>query len=103
VQGLQNVLGGYQCGSVYKSISDEAQATVTMAMYLRAGETPPSGLVNGTTKDTKASADIKSVLLTPVWVTSNNIQSTVIKDDFVKVSDICPAALAAACAAAKIS
>jgi D-xylose transport system substrate-binding protein len=103
VQGLQNVLAGYQCGSVYKSISVEAQAAVSMALFLRGGETPPSGLVNGTTKDTTANADVKSVLLTPVWVTSANIESTVIKDNFVKASDICPAALASACTAAKIS
>ncbi|MCL2582035.1 MAG: substrate-binding domain-containing protein, partial [Streptosporangiales bacterium] len=44
--GLQNILSGYQCGTVYKPIYDEAGATAALAMYLRAGQTPPSSLVN---------------------------------------------------------
>lgn len=102
-QGLQNIVAGYQCGSVYKPIYIEAQAAVAMALYLRAGQEPPASLVNGTTKDTTANADVKSVLLTPVWVTSKNIASTVVKDGFVKASDICTSALASACAAAGIA
>ena len=35
--GLQNVLSGYQCGTVYKPIYLEAQAAVALALYLRAG------------------------------------------------------------------
>lgn len=103
VQGLQNVVAGYQCGSVYKPIYLEAQAAAAMALYLRAGKTPPDALVNGTTKDTTANADIKSVLLSPIWVTTKNMQSTVVKDKFVKASDICSSDLASACSAAGIS
>ena len=51
--GLQNVLTGYQCGTVYKAIYKEAQAAVALAVYLRAGKTPPASLVNGTTMDTR--------------------------------------------------
>ena len=50
--GLQNILSGYQCGTVYKPIYLEAQAAVALALYLRDGKTPPAGLVNGTTEDT---------------------------------------------------
>ena len=49
--GLQNILKGYQCGTVYKPIYLEAQAAAALALYLRAGKTPPSSLVNATTKD----------------------------------------------------
>ena len=45
--GLQNILAGYQCGTVYKPIYLEAQAAVALAMFLRANKTPPSALVNG--------------------------------------------------------
>ena len=45
--GLQNVIAGYQCGTVYKPIYLEAQAAAALAMYLRAGVTPPAALVNG--------------------------------------------------------
>ena len=44
--GLQNVLSGYQCGTVYKPIYLEAQAAVALAMYLRAGKTAPASLLN---------------------------------------------------------
>ena len=52
--GLQNIISGYQCGTVYKPIYLEAQAAAALALYLRAGKTPPAGLVNGTVKDTTA-------------------------------------------------
>jgi D-xylose transport system substrate-binding protein len=103
-QGLQNVLANYQCGSVYKPIYLEAQAAAAMALYLRAGQTPPKSLVNGTTVDSTAKKNVPSVLLTPTWVTSANMNDTVIKDKFVKASDICTtAALKSACTAAGIS
>ena len=49
LEGLQNILAGYQCMTVYKPIYQEAQAAVALALYLRAGQKPPSGLVNGAT------------------------------------------------------
>jgi D-xylose transport system substrate-binding protein len=103
LSGLQNILKGYQCGTVYKPIYLEAQGAAAVALYIRAGQTPPSSLVNGTTKDTTANADIQSVLLTPVWVTSQNMASTVVKDGAVKTSELCVSAVASACSAAGIS
>jgi D-xylose transport system substrate-binding protein len=47
--GLQNILSGYQCGTVYKPIFEETQAAAALALYLRAGQTAPSSLLNGTT------------------------------------------------------
>jgi D-xylose transport system substrate-binding protein len=101
--GLQNILKGYQCGTVYKPIYLEAQAAAAIALYLRAGQTPPSALQNGTTQDTQANASVPSVLLTPIWVTSQNMASTVVKDGFRTKSDICISVVASACAAAGIS
>ena len=101
--GLQNILKNYQCGTVYKAVYLEAQAAAAAALYLRAGQTAPSALVNGTTKDSTANADVQSVLLTPVWVTSQNMASTVVKDGAVKASDLCIAAVASACSANGIS
>ena len=101
--GLQNILKNYQCGTVYKPIYLEAQAAAAQALYLRAGQTPPAALVNGTVQDSTAKASVNSVLLTPVWVTVANMESTVVKDGFRKASEICISALAAACTAASIS
>ena len=101
--GLQNILSGYQCGTVYKPIYLEAQAAVALAMYLRAGKTPPSALVNGATEDSQAHISVPSVLLTPEWVTTSNMNSTVIADQFVPAQQLCVGSYAAACKAAGIS
>jgi D-xylose transport system substrate-binding protein len=103
VSGLQNVLTGYQCGTVYKPIYLEAQAAAALAIYLRAGVEPPAGLVNGKTADSDAGTDVASTLLTPVWVTADNMKDTVVADKFVKVSDLCTSAVQAACTKAGIS
>ena len=100
--GLQNVLTGYQCGTVYKPIYLEAQAAAALALYLRAGVTPPTSLANATTDDSVLKAAIKSVYTTPVWVTTDNMASTVVKDKAVKVAALCAGATASACAAAGI-
>jgi D-xylose transport system substrate-binding protein len=97
--GLQNIISGYQCGTVYKPIYLEAQAAVALAMYLRAGLTPPASLVNGTVADIdEHNAPVKSILLTPEWVTPSTISSTVISDNFVPASQLCAAPYAADCA-----
>ena len=101
--GLQNILKGYQCGTVYKPIYLEAQAAAAAAIYLRAGKALPAGLGNGTTRDTDANADVQSVLLTPVWVTTTNMADTVVKDGAVKVSELCIPEVATACKDAGIS
>ena len=103
IQGMENVLQGYQCGSVYKPIYIEAQAAVALATILRAGQTPSADLVNGTTKDPKSATTEPAVLLTPMWVNAGNMETTVIKDKFVSVTDLCNAVTAAVCTAAGIS
>jgi len=100
--GLQNILKGYQCGTVYKPITAEAQVAATIAILLRAGEDVPASLLNGKTKDDQTGEDVSSALLTPVWVTPDNMADTVIKDKAVKASDVCVAEVAAACTAAGI-
>ncbi len=101
--GLQNVISGYQCGTVYKPIYLEAQAAVALAMYARAGVAAPTSLVNGQTLDSKENVKVASVLLTPEWVTptttanSKSIESTVITDNFVPASQLCAGSFAADC------
>ncbi|MDA8026563.1 MAG: substrate-binding domain-containing protein [Actinomycetota bacterium] len=95
LQGMTNILEGYQCSSIYKPIYLEAQATVALATYLRAGMTPPSGLVNGTTNN--KTTNVPSVLLTPIAVTASNMASTVIKDGFIQASALCVGNVAALC------
>jgi len=105
LQGMQNVLTGFQCGSVYKAVYLEAQDAVALATILRAGATPPASLVNSTTSPPSGTQGNQqpASLLTPVWVTTANMNSTVIKDKFVSASALCSAVGAAACSAAGIT
>jgi D-xylose transport system substrate-binding protein len=101
--GLQNVLSGYQCGTVYKPIYREASAAAALAVYLRAGKTPPKALLNGTTADSQQHKQVPSVLLTPEWVTTKNMNDTIIKDNFVPAQQLCKGSYASACQKAGIS
>jgi D-xylose transport system substrate-binding protein len=101
--GLQNIISGYQCGTAYKPIYLEAQAAAALALYMRAGQTAPAGLVNGSVKDTTANVSVPSSLLVPEWVTPTNMESTVVKDGFVPASQLCTGAYAADCTTYGIS
>ncbi len=86
-QGIQNILAGDQCMTVYKAIKKEADAASKLAISLSKGEQPAAGLINGESDD--GTRQVPSVLLEPVAVTKDNIKSTVLADDFVKRSEIC--------------
>jgi D-xylose transport system substrate-binding protein len=101
--GLQNVLSGYQCGTVYKPIYLEAQAAVALAMYLRASKTPPHSLLNANTVDPTTHVTVPSSLLVPEWVTTANMNDTVVKDNFVPAAQLCSGKYAADCKAAGIT
>ena len=105
LQGMENVLQGFQCGSVYKAVYLEAQDAVALATILRAGATPPSALVNSMTSPAKGASGSTepASLLTPKWVTASNMNDTVIKDQFVSASALCTAVGASVCSAAGIT
>jgi D-xylose transport system substrate-binding protein len=105
LQGMVNVLQNYQCGSVYKAIYLEAQDAVALATILRAGQTPPSALLNSTTSPPSGvtGSQQPASLLKPVWVDSSNMKDTVIKDNFIDKSALCTQAGADKCSAAGIS
>ena len=86
--------------TVYKAIKPEAEGAATLAVDLVNGKQPPANLVNGQTDN--GAGQVKSILLEPVAVTKDNVQDTVIKDQFLKVADICTGQFKAACDAAGI-
>ncbi len=104
LDGMVNVLTDYQCGSVYKAIYLEAQDAVALATVLRAGQTPPSALVNGNTTPPSGVTGNQqpASLLVPIWVTKSNMESTVIKDKFIDVSALCGKVTQAVCTANNI-
>lgn len=90
VAGIQNILKGDQAMTVYKAFTKEAAATAQVVAALSAG-TGIMSLTSGATTQIPLSSygRIPSILETPVVVDKTNIQSTVIADNFVTVSDIC--------------
>lgn len=85
VQGLQNILLGDQCMTVYKAVRDEAEAAAELAVSLINGETAET---NGTTEDATGGRDVPSVLLTPVAITQDTVKD-VVTDGFVTADELC--------------
>ncbi len=93
LQGIQNIVNGDQCMTVYKAIKGEADAAAELAIALAKGEEPTAETVpinNG-------SIDVPSVLLKPVSVTKDNIGEYLGEPDFPKKEEICAGDLAAKC------
>jgi D-xylose transport system substrate-binding protein len=100
VQGLQNILAGDQCMTVYKPIKGEADAAAELAIALAKGQAPTTATT--TQKDPESGKDVKSVLLTPKSITAPTVKD-VIADGFVTKDAVCTTAFAKACTAAGIS
>jgi D-xylose transport system substrate-binding protein len=86
--------------TVYKAIKPEAEAAAQLAVALVQGKQPPSGLVNDEVDN--GVKQVPSVLLTPVAVTKDNIQDTIVKDGFWTPQQICTGKFAQACTQAGI-
>ena len=100
LQGIQNILAGYQYMTVYKPIYEEVAAAAALAVIARAGQTPDASLLNGEVD--AQNHKTPSLLLTPISVTAANIQSTVIADKFVDPAQLCSGDFAKACADAGV-
>jgi D-xylose transport system substrate-binding protein len=98
VQGLQNILAGDQCMTVYKNIRNEADAGAALAVAVAKGEKVNTGQ---TVKDPESGADVPAMLLTPESITRANLKK-VVDDGFVTKAELCPPAFADACAKAGI-
>jgi len=81
--GVQNIISGWQSGTVYKPIKVEADAAAALAIALIKGSPVKT---NGTVNDGKK--NVPSILLTPTWVTSQNF-TVLFKDGHLKRKDVC--------------
>lgn len=100
LEAIQRILAGEQFMTVYKAIEPEANAAAEMAVALAEEEEIPAGLVNG--KVNNELEDVPSVLLEPVAVTKENINETIVADEFWTASEICTSAYKKACEEAGI-
>ncbi|MFJ6214964.1 sugar ABC transporter substrate-binding protein [Streptomyces sp. NPDC092296] len=99
VQGLQNILSGDQCMTVYKAVKKEADAAAALAVSLAGGQ---EGKTTGTVHDPEGNRDVPSVLLEPEAITKENVK-TVVDDGFVTKNELCTGEYADKCAKAGIS
>ena len=90
-QGLQNILAGTQCMTVYKAVADEANGVAQTAIALINGEEPET---TGTVMD--GDREVSSILLEPQAIFRDDVK-TVVDDGFVTAEELCTGEYAAAC------
>ena len=83
VQGVQNIISGWQTNTVYKYVPDEANAAAAAAVALFKGRKPPS---NGT-RPNKAKKQL-AYLIPVVSITKANY-TRLFRDGFLKKSQVC--------------
>jgi D-xylose transport system substrate-binding protein len=82
-QGVQYILAGWQTGTVYKYVPDEAKAAAEAAVALLKGTTPKT-----TTSRKNGSKSEPTLALPVVWITKANYKR-LFTDKFLKKSDVC--------------
>jgi D-xylose transport system substrate-binding protein len=83
VQGVQNIISGWQTNTVYKYVPDETNATAAAAVAMFKGQKPKTNTTrpNGSKKEPTLTIPVKSI-------TKANY-TVLFKDKFLKRSDVC--------------
>jgi D-xylose transport system substrate-binding protein len=83
VQGVQNIISGWQTGTVYKYVPAEANAAAAAAVALIKGQKPKTNgyRMNGKKKE-------PTLALPVIWITKANY-TRLFTDKFLKKSDVC--------------
>jgi D-xylose transport system substrate-binding protein len=84
---IQRILADEQYMTVYKPIKPLAEGAAELAVALAQGEDAPEGLVTG--EEDNGQEQVPTIFLETVPVTKDNIEDTIIKDDFWSVDEIC--------------
>src|SRR4051794_10703217 len=88
-EGLQRVLLGSQCMTVYKAIKKEADAASKLAIALAKGDTAGADAqATGQVEDTETKQQVKSVLLQPQAIFPENVKE-VVADGFTSADKVC--------------
>src|SRR6478735_5261500 len=88
-EGLQRVLLGSQCMTVYKAIKKEADAASALAIALAKGDKEGAkGQATGEVEDTETKSKVAAVLLDPQAIFPENVKD-VIADGFTTADKIC--------------
>jgi D-xylose transport system substrate-binding protein len=88
-EGLQRVLLGTQCLTVYKAVAKEADAAAKLMIALLNGDTAAAdALATGKVMDTQTNTEVPSVLLEPQQIFAANVKD-VIADGYTTADKIC--------------
>ncbi|MEV6636714.1 substrate-binding domain-containing protein [Actinoplanes sp. NPDC051470] len=93
VQGLQNILLGDQCMTVFKNTKDQANKAAELAIKLYNGEQPTTVEQQ---KDVESGAYVPFVSLQPKAITKDKI-NTVIEAGYATYADVCKGKFAELC------
>ena len=96
--GLQQILAGNQCFTIYKPSTEEAAPAVEAAAKLANGEIPQT---SQQIKDPKTGQMVPAILAEPVVITKENV-ATPINDGYTAKSQVCTGRYAALCAQAGV-
>lgn len=96
--GLQQILAGNQCFTIYKPSTGEAGPAVEAAAKLANGEIPQT---TQKIKDPKTGQDVPAILAEPVVITKENV-ALPINDGYTAKNQVCTGRYAALCQAAGV-
>jgi D-xylose transport system substrate-binding protein len=91
--GLQNIMTGDQCFTIYKASKLEAFPAMKATAELVNGQTPET---NGTTPDPATKNNVPSILATPVAITQANV-AVPINDGYTPKNTVCKGSFVALC------
>jgi D-xylose transport system substrate-binding protein len=94
LEGLQNLLTGEQCMTVYKATKLEAVNAANLAVKLFNGEKPN---VTNTLKDPESGAYVPFVSLPPAAITLETINKVVVDDKYIPQANLCKGKYLALC------
>lgn len=91
--GLQNIMKGTQCFTIYKPSADEAFPAMKAVAQLVNGQKPAT---NGEVKDPVTGNEVPAILATPIAITQKNV-ALPINDGYTPKSSVCTGAFVALC------
>jgi D-xylose transport system substrate-binding protein len=94
LRAVQRIVTGDQYMTVYKPFAPEASAGAAMAVAAARGDNLDEVATDSVTTDGRT---VPAVMLTPIPVTADTIEDTLVKDGAYTVEQICTPAVRAAC------
>ena len=92
-QGLQHILDGDQCFTIYKPSAEEAGPAIDAITQIVNGQIPKT---TQTIKDTQTGKDVPAILAKPIAITIANVAKP-INDGYTPKNQVCTGAYAAKC------